>query len=237
MTPVVSRPPSKNQLLASLSPADRGILQSYLQPHSLELRFTLEVPNKPISHVYFIEEGIASVVAVGEQQRIEIGIIGPEGMSGLTVVMGNHRSPHHTYMQAAGSALRIGVPDLREAMDASTSMRVQFLKYAQAFMIQTAHTAIANGRANVTQRLARWILMSHDRLAGNRLPLTHEFLSLMLGVRRAGVTEAVHTLVGKKLVSAQRGSITVLDRKGLEKIAGGYYGLPEAELKRLTRVS
>jgi CRP-like cAMP-binding protein len=140
-------------------------------------------------------------------------------------------------MQAAGSALRIGVPDLREAMDASTSMRVQFLKYAQAFMIQTAHTAIANGRANVTQRLARWILMSHDRLAGNRLPLTHEFLSLMLGVRRAGVTEAVHTLVGKKLVSAQRGSITVLDRKGLEKIAGGYYGLPEAELKRLTRVS
>jgi CRP-like cAMP-binding protein len=223
----------KNRLLAALSPADYGILQPRLEPVSLELRFSLEQPNKRIGHVYFIDEGIASVVASSEQQQIEIGIIGPEGMSGLAVVVGDHKTPHHTYMQAAGSGQRIDAQGLRDAMDEGGSIRTRFLKYAQAFMTQTAHTAIANGRANVRQRLARWILMSHDRLAGDRLPLTHEFLSLMLGVRRAGVTEAIHALSRQNLISAQRGAVTVLDRKGLEKLAGGYYGLPEAEFKRL----
>jgi CRP-like cAMP-binding protein len=100
-------------------------------------------------------------------------------------------------------------------------------------MTQTAHTAIANARANIEQRLARWILMAHDRIQSSYLPLTHEFLALMLGVRRAGVTEALHALEGKRLIKSLRGQVKILNRKGMERIAGGLYGVPEAEYRRL----
>ena len=100
-------------------------------------------------------------------------------------------------------------------------------------MVQTAHTAISNARAKIERRLARWILMAHDRVDGDSLPLTHEFLSLMLGVRRAGVTEALHALATEKLIRSARSEIVVLNRKGLERRACGSYGVPEAELRRL----
>jgi CRP-like cAMP-binding protein len=200
----------------------------------VKLRHVCEEPNRTIRHVYFMEEGIASVVAVSkDDKQIEVGVIGPEGMTGIAVVMGNHRSPHSTYIQAAGQAQRITVPNLRGAMEASDTLQPILLRFAQVFMTQTAHTAIANGRATVEERLARWILMAHDRLEGDELPLTHEFLSLMLGVRRAGVTTAVHDLQSKGLIRAQRGKITIIDRDGVEKFAGAYYGTPEAEWQRL----
>jgi CRP-like cAMP-binding protein len=122
---------------------------------------------------------------------------------------------------------------LREALNASPTLRIFLLKFVQTFMVQTAHTAIANGRATVEQRLARWLLMARDRLDGDELPLTHEFLALMLAVRRPGVTEALQKLEGRRLLRAERGRITICDRKGLEKIAGALYGAPEAELRRL----
>ena len=100
-------------------------------------------------------------------------------------------------------------------------------------MIQTAHTVLAQGRAKLEERLARWLLMSHDRAEGDELPLTHEFLALMLGVRRAGVTMATHLLEGRGVIRATRGQLMVVDRKGLEEIAGGTYGVPEAEYRRL----
>lgn len=118
-------------------------------------------------------------------------------------------------------------------MSVNTISIASALKFAQAFMVQTAHTAIANGRATVGERLARWVLMARDRMDGDELPLTHEFLALMLGVRRAGVTEALNALEERALLRAGRGKILVLNRKGLEKFAGGYYGVPEAELRRL----
>jgi CRP-like cAMP-binding protein len=118
-------------------------------------------------------------------------------------------------------------------MKDSDTLQAALLKFVQAFMIQTAHTATANGRASLAERLARWILMAHDRLESDELPLTHDFLSLMLGVRRAGVTTALHDLVSKGLIKSQRGIITVLDREGIEEIAAGYYGVPEAEWARL----
>jgi len=101
-------------------------------------------------------------------------------------------------------------------MKKSASLQGSLLKYVQVFMVQTAHTAIANARAKLDERLARWILMAHDRLDDKSLPLTHEFLSLMLGVRRAGVTEALHALKGQKLIQSARGAIVVLNRKGIE---------------------
>jgi CRP-like cAMP-binding protein len=136
-------------------------------------------------------------------------------------------------MQVAGEGQRISAGKLRQAMHKIPSLRGLFLKYVQAFMMQTAHTAVANGRAKLDARLARWILMAHDRLDGRKLPLTHEFLSLMLGVRRAGVTDTLAVLEDQKLIRALRGEIQVLDRKGIENAATGSYGIPEAEYKRL----
>lgn len=223
-----------NRLLANLSPADQIQLRPHLDLIDMPVRESMEEPNKPIGHAYFMEAGIASVVAVGKTgSRIEIGVIGREGMTGVAVVMGSDRSPHSTYMQVGGRAQRISAADLIAAMEGSTTLRGSLLKFAQAFMVQTAHTAVANGRASVEQRLARWLLMAHDRLDGDELPLTHEFISLMLGVRRAGVTVALHALSQQALIHQARGTIHIVDREGLELVAGPYYGVPEAELQRL----
>jgi CRP-like cAMP-binding protein len=223
----------RNRLLAALSPADFQLLQPHLKSVALELRTVIEEPNRRIKAVYFMDEGIVSVVAIGGNKQIEIGLIGREGMTGTTVVLGNHRSPHSAYIQAAGAGQCISAAQLRDVMQASESLRGLMLKFVQVFMIQTAHTAIANGRANIDERLARWILMAHDRVGRARLPLTHEFLALMLGVRRAGVTEALHLLEGEKLIRASRAQIEVMDRRGLEQRAGSTYGVPEAEYRRL----
>ena len=201
---------------------------------ALERRHAFETPNKDIEHIYFLETAIASVVAVnGKDERIEVALIGCEGMSGVTVVMGNHRSPHSTYVQIPGDALRIGVDDFRKILAASETLHTFLLKFAQVFMIQAAQTAVANGRARLDQRMARWILMAHDRTVNNEVPLTHEFLSLMLGVRRASVTVALSLLEKRGLVDVRRGMVTVLNRSAIEKIAGSFYGVPEAEYKRL----
>ena len=226
---------SSNHLLSALSEADFMLLEAHLSPIRLELRRTLEDANKPIRHVYFPDAGIVSVVAEGRSLRqSEIGLIGREGMTGINVVMGNDRSPHSSYVQVAGGGRRIKANDLRHAMQKSGSMRNCFLHFAEAFMVQTAHTAVANARANIEERLARWVLMAHDRLDGNQLPLTHEFIALMLNVRRAGVTEALHALSRKRLITAKRGQIIVANRAGLETAANGLYGIPEAEYRRLT---
>jgi CRP-like cAMP-binding protein len=223
-----------NRLLAALSAADFGLLQPHLQPVSLKLRQDLEKPDRRIDDVYFPHAGIASVVAlISKDTRVEVGLIGCEGMSGTAVVLGNDRSPHETYIQVAGDGQSVKAPKLREAMKASETLRAVLLRYVQVFMVQTAHTAIANARSKLDARLARWLLMAHDRVRGNTLPLTHEFLSLMLGVRRAGVTEALHSLESQKLIHAGRGEIVVRDRKGIERAAGESYGKPEAEFRRL----
>ena len=224
-----------NHLLLALSAADFGLLAVHLSPIRLELRRSLEDANKPIKHIYFPEDGIVSVVAESSRDRqSEVGLIGREGMTGINVVMGNDRSPHLSYMQVAGKGQYMKADDLRDAMKESGSMRECFLHFAQAFMVQTAHTAVANGRANIEERLARWLLMAHDRLEGNELPLTHEFVALMLNVRRAGVTVALQGLSTKGLISATRGLILVTDRAGLKACANGLYGIPEAEYLRLT---
>ena len=184
--------------------------------------------------VVFPESGIVSVVARGSgRKQLEVGIIGREGMTGLIVVMGNDRSPHSTYVQVSGEGQRIAAEDLREAMRKSSSLRDTMLRYAQVFMIQATHTALSNGSAKLEERLARWLLMAHDRCDGDELPLVHEFLALMLGVRRPGVTVAIHAIEKAGVIEASRGVIRVVDRKGLEEIANGSYGVPETEYNRL----
>jgi CRP-like cAMP-binding protein len=229
-----SAPRPRNRLLAALSSADLQLMERHLKPVTLKLRRDLEKPNRRIDDVYFIDAGIASVVAVQrKKERVEVGLIGCDGMSGTAVVLGSHSSPHSTYLQIAGEGQHISAAALRNAMEASRSLHGLLLKYVQAFTVQTAHTAIANAKAKLDERLARWILMAHDRIPGNTLPLTHEFLSLMLGVRRAGVTEALQSLSSQRLIKNGRGEIIILNRKGIERTAGDLYGVPEAEYRRL----
>jgi CRP-like cAMP-binding protein len=229
-----SRKPNSNQLLTALTPADLALLQPHLTVVTLKLLQVLEKPNKPIQHIYFMHTGIASVVALqSDAARVEIGLIGREGMTGTSVLLGSGQSPHSTYMQAAGSGEQIAADALRVAMQESGTLQRMLLKYVQSFMVQTAHTAIANARAKLPERLARWVLMAQDRIGRETLVLTHEFLGLMLGVRRAGVTESLQDLQRRRLIKAGRGKIVVLDRNGLMRVAGDYYGMPEREYRRL----
>ncbi len=233
---MAARPTAGNRLLHALSPSDRALLAPDLVPIAYELRHSFERPNKKIETVLFPDTGIASVVAEHPNgRRIEIGLIGCEGMTGTAVVLGNDRSPHSTYIQVVGAGQQMPVAALRNAMEQSQSLHAVLLKYVQAFMVQTAHSAIANARATLIERLARWLLMAHDRVAGNALDLTHEFLSLMMAVRRAGVTEALREFEKRNLITCGRRMITIVDRKGIEKIASHYYGTPEAEYRRLMR--
>ena len=226
--------PSRNRLLSVLSDGDFALLQPHLRHVALPLLYDLERPNRKIEMVYFMETGIASIVAVqSDGTRVEVGLVGREGMSGVAVVLGGAQSPHSTYIQVAGEGQRIKANELRNAQNASPSLRDLLLKFAQVFMVQTAHTAVANARAHIDQRLARWVLMAHDRTDDKTIPLTHEFLSLMLGVRRAGVTEALQTLRRQKLIDTGRNQIVVRNRKGLERKAGSSYGAPEKEYRRL----
>ncbi len=201
---------------------------------TLKERQIIEVPTKPITHAYFLETGVASVVAVNaDDYRIEVGVIGYEGVTGVPLIMGDNRAQHSTYMQIGGSGHSIQQEALSEAMAKSEGLRAMMLKSAQGFMIQTAHTALANGRAKLEQRLARWLLMALDRITTDTVPLTHEFLAAMLGVRRAGITVAIHGFERRGFVTTRRGQLTVVDRRGIEQIAGSFYGTPEAELRRL----
>ena len=149
-------------------------------------------------------------------------------MTGLPIVLGNDRSPNETFIQVAGNGLRIAADKLREAISQSRSLERALLGFAHAFMNQTANTALSNGTATLEERLARWLLMANDRLKGDEVPLTHEFLSLMLGVRRAGVTVALNYLEQRALISLSRKKIVITDRKGLKAAANGTYHEPES---------
>jgi CRP-like cAMP-binding protein len=146
-------------------------------------------------------------------------------MSGLAVVLGADRPVHETYIQATGSGLCLAADSLRGAIDKSTSLHRELLKAAYAFQTQVTQTALANGRSKIEERLARWLLMADDRIDGGEVPLTHEFLSLMLGVQRPGVTLAVQALEADRLIAARRGQISILDRAKLEKKSNGTYTL------------
>jgi CRP-like cAMP-binding protein len=222
-----------NRLLASLSSEDIATLQPHLEPVPLAVRQVLIEPNTAIEHIYFPEAGMASVTNNSSGGKIEVGVVGREGMVGLPIVLGIDQTPYEHFMQIAGHGWRIAVQDLEQAMAESSSLHRQLLRYAQASHVQVSETAFANANSDVEARLARWLLMCHDRVEGGDIPLTHEFIAMMLGVRRPGVTVALHVLEGMQVIRAKRGVITVLDREKLEELADEAYGLSEAEYTRL----
>jgi len=229
ITPLAPR----NFLLAGLSKKD-SVLLAGLETVGLEARQILEAPGIEIPYVYFVESGLVSVVGASHpNHRIEVAMVGFEGMSGAAVVLGADRSANESIVQSRGEARRIATGDLMHALGASASMREAFLRYVHVFTMQCSQTALANGRGNLQERLARWIVMWQDRLQADDITVTHQFLSLLLGVRRAGVTGAIHLLESKSLIRASRALITILDREGLLRAANGFYGVAEAEYERL----
>src|SRR5438445_6720596 len=218
----------RNQVLKALSPEDFALLQPSLHRIELDIKAQLEVAYQPIEHVYFPEMGIASVVAsmTGGRQS-EVGIVGHDGMTGVAVILGQDSSPNETYIQVAGNGWRLPVENLRPAIAESPSLRASLLGYAHAFLVQSSRTALVNGHSKIEERLARWLLMVHDRADGDKIYLTHEFLATMLGARRPGVTTALQMLEYRGLVHAKRGEITIVDRVGLIKLTHGAYGQEE----------
>lgn len=224
----------RNRLLAKLSEQDLGLLRPDLSRVSLQRGDVMVAPNTPIEAVYFPEDAIGSVVAsTSGGRRIEVGIFGRDGMSGTSLLLGSDRSPHESFSQVAGAAWRISTENLKHAIRRSSALHELLLRYVETFNVQVAHTALSHGSYTIEERLARWLLMCLDRSDGDDLRLTHEFLALMLGVRRSGVTLALHVLEGAGLIRAKRGVITILSREKLEEVAGGSYGVPEAEYRRL----
>jgi CRP-like cAMP-binding protein len=220
-------PPLQNDILAALSKKDLALLEQSLEHVELPVRHVLEVPNKPIKQVYFIQDGLASVVANNKDRRLEVGLVGRDGMTGIAVVLGNGRSPNETFMQVEGEGMAISADALRKAIKKNRSLERALLSYVHSFLNQTSRTALSNGTATLEERLARWLLMANDRLGGDTVRLTHDVLSLMLGVRRAGVTVALHSLKRRGIIQLARKQIVILDRERLKRVANGTYHEPE----------
>jgi CRP-like cAMP-binding protein len=205
-------------------PKDFDLLRSYLEPVALPTHDVLVEPDRAIEHLFFLEGALGSVVVEGESRKqSEVGMIGREGVTGIAVLLGRDCTPHKTFVQVAGPAQRIGVADLREALRRSPTLHTHLLRFVHDFLQQVAETAFANAHCHLDQRLARWILMASDRLGAVDVPLTHQFLALMLGVRRPGVTETLHVLEGIRAIKSKRGQVTILDRDALEMVAGPSY--------------
>lgn len=234
----MTQPQTRNQLLSGLPVADIVRLTDLLESVPLQLEQTIVEPFATITHVYFVESGLLSVVAnSGDREQAEIAMVGREGMSGFSLALGCDKVPYRVFVQRSGSAFRLTREDFMQACDDSPALKSAVLLYSQVFTTQVAETSRANARHTVETRLARWLLMAHDRTDGDDLPLTHEFLSLMLGVRRPGITVSLHVLEGEHMIRARRGNIRILDRSKLEEAARGSYGLPESEYRRLLKTT
>jgi len=195
----------------------------------LERRMELVAANSPITTIYFPEGGVASIVATNKNgERTEVGIFGREGFSAASLLLGSDETPHETFMQIDGStALSIGATELRTAANKSVTLRDLLLRYINSFMIQTASSVVSNAHNSIEIRLARWLLMCHDRTDGDDIHLTHEFMAMMIAAQRSGVTLTLHILEGYGAIKSSRGKVTVTDRVRLEETAGESYGEPE----------
>ena len=224
----------RNRLLKALTPDDFALLQPHLEPIATGLRQTLIKPNEAVRHLFFPEVGFGSMTTSGSRAQVEVGIIGREGLVGaLPVLLGSDRTPHDHYVQSAGEMLRIDTVALLAAVNQSLSLHRLLLRSIQVQFVQTAQTAYVNATYTIDVRLARWLLMCQDRVDGEDLHLTHEFLSLMLGVHRSSTTLALQALEGHGLIRTRRGRIAIPDRAALVAVADDGYGLPEAEFARL----
>ncbi len=218
---------SHNELLSLLPPAELERLRPHLTRMQLVNGQNLHEAGERIDQVFFVEAGFVSMVAEasGDDTSTEVGLIGREGMMGLPALLSSRPvSFDRAMVQMPGTAQRMTVDALRDSLDALPVLRQLLLQALEAFMAQVSQTAACNSRHNLTQRLARWLLMARDRVDGDELALTQEFLSKMLAVRRSGVTVALQSLRSTGVISQGRGRILICDRPGLEAASCGCYG-------------
>jgi CRP-like cAMP-binding protein len=209
-----------NRVLAALPAAEYRRALTKLKSAPFRRGQPLGEPGKAISYVYFPRTGVASMVArLREGGVIEVATIGNEGVVGLSAYLGNGRSSMEVFVQIPGEALRMDADAFRREIRASSAWREIIRRYSQALLTQVGQSAVCNRAHPIEQRCARWLLMSHDRVLGNEIALTQEYLGEMLGVRRASVTQAAGKLKRRRLIDYHRGKIRVLDRKGLEQAA------------------
>jgi len=232
--PGPNRSSLRNGLLRALEQDEYTLLQPYLEPVQMTKGEVVIGSNEPFDYAYFPQSGLASILSKpSKSPQVEVGLCGRDGMVSPALVLGADRTPHETQVQVEGTWLRIEAEALRQSVRQRPSLRDILMRYIQTFLLMLSQTALSNGTGKVEERLARWLLLAHDRLDGDDLPLTHEFLSLMLGVHRPGVTNAIHVLEGARMIRAKRSVITVLDRGRLKEAAGNAYGMAEAEYERL----
>ncbi|MBX5181188.1 helix-turn-helix domain-containing protein [Rhizobium sp. NZLR5] len=224
----------KNLILSALSSRESDVIQPHLKSIRLVQGEILERQFGEITAVSFIEAGIVSLIALSlDGAQVEAGLIGREGVTGTGLLGGDWRTPYAMMVQIEGTAQRIDVDSFLRLTQKAPQLRSLSSSFSRSLGIQISYTALANGRYSIEQRLARWLLMLNDRADGQVLNLTHQYMSFMLGVRRSGVTGALHVLEGEKLIRSVRGKVIVVDRDGLVLKAHGSYGIPEAEYERL----
>ncbi|MCJ2057608.1 Crp/Fnr family transcriptional regulator [Methylobacterium sp. J-048] len=223
----------RNKLLLALPPEDFVRLQPALRVEQMLLRQVVIPPHTAIHAAYFPEEGFASITLDGKNGRVEIVIIGREGVVGVgPILLGDDRSPHTHFVQMAGRMVSIDAEALRAAVERHPALRRLLHRYIQIQYVQTAQTAFANAKGNTVCRLARWLLMCHDRVNDDMVTVTQDFMSFMLGVERPGVTGALRALQKDGFVRKHRGKVEILDRAGLLDLAGDSYGGAEVEYAR-----
>lgn len=229
MTGQAKRPKMVNKLLAGMGEGDLRLLCPFLHRQSIKARHYLQRRGQPLEEAHFIESGVVSLIVDPRNSGpLEIGTVGKEGLIGAYAALIPGPSSHDCLVQVDGTSLTIAIADLSRSLEASATLREYLYRYLATRMIQLGETAYANGRAKVPQKLARWLLMYQDRLCTAELPLTHESMSLMLGVRRASITTALHGLEAEGWLRTHRGTVIVRDRAGLEQYCSPFYGQAEA---------
>lgn len=213
-----SQPTTGNRLLDALPYAEYERLAPNLESVSLGLSQILFRPEEDPAHAYFPTTSIVSLLTELEDGGMEVGLVGHEGMVGVSIILGGNETKLAT-VQGEGSALKLKAGTLREEFRRGGQLQNGLLRYTHALMTQISQSVVCNARHPLAGRLARWLLMYHDRVGRDEFSLTHEFMANMLGVRRAGVSEFANELQGMGFISYQHGHVRLLDRKGLEEFA------------------
>ncbi len=224
----------QNRLLSALSPADYKRLAPHMETVHLELKHVAFKPNEPIEYAYFPLTGIASMLTIMKGGKaVEVATVGNEGMVGLPLFLGVNTTPSQVFTQVPGDSIRIKAGMFQKEVGRQSGFAKMMQLYTQALMVQISQGMACNGIHSIEQRTARWLLMTHDRVAAQKFPLSQEFLGQMLGVRRAGVSEVASKLQKAGLIRYNRGVIEIMNRSGLEKASCECYGVIQQEFDRL----
>jgi CRP-like cAMP-binding protein len=215
-----------NVILCSLPDKEYNLLRPHLEPVDLPQYQILEEPGQKIEFTYFLDDGMTSLVALSRDGRsVEVGIIGREGMVGMSLIAGLRRGTFRAIMQMAGDGVRVRADVFQDILVSAQTLRSELSRFALMHGMQVAQLAACNRLHEVEQRLARWLLMCQDRFDCQSLPLTHEFLAQMLGTGRPSVSLAAGALEDAGLIENLRGTVKILNRKSLEEVACECYGV------------